>query len=81
MSCTRGCCRTQAEHLRSIGLATKELVRGNAADEKVARDLVAYKSLVDQGYEPKCMTGAYELARDATSSYEIEGKHPIDDVL
>ena len=78
MSCTRGCCRSQAEHFRSVNLAHKALVAGNQADEKCARDLVSYKTLVDQGYEPYKMTGAYELARDAKTAAEIEGRLPID---
>lgn len=81
MPCSRGCCNSAAEHFRSVAVATKALVATNRADEKVSRDLQAYKSLVDQGYEPHKMTGAYELARDATSAAEIEGRHPVADHL
>lgn len=81
MPCPCGTCPSYAAHMRSIGLATKALVAGNRADEKCARDLVSYKSLVDQGYEPVRCTGAYELARDATSAAEIEGRHPVADHL
>lgn len=81
MTCARGCCPDQRTHFRSVSMATRALVAGNRADEKCARDLVAYKSLVDQGYEPVRCTGAYELARDARSRHDIEGTHPIDEVL
>lgn len=75
MTCSRGCCPDQKTHFRSVALArTGELVRGNRADQKVARDMAAYRSLVDQGYEPHCMTGAYELARDAKTVNQIEGR-------
>lgn len=79
MTCSRGCCRSQAEHFRSVAVATRALVRANKADQEVARDLVAYKSLVDQGLKPYKMTGAYELARDARSAAEIEGRPDLDD--
>ena len=79
MTCPRGCCASMKEHLRSVSLATSgELVRVNRADDKVARDLVSYKALVDQGYEPYKCTGAYELARDAKSAAEIEGRLPLE---
>lgn len=81
MTCPCGTCPSYAAHMRTIAVATKALVAGNKADEKCARDLVAYKSLVDQGYEPQRCTGAYELARDAKSRWDIEGGHPIDEVL
>jgi len=74
MSCTRGCCATQAEHFRSIALTSGALVQGNLADRKLVKDLGAYKAMVDQGLEPKCMTGAYELQQTAKSAAEIEGR-------
>jgi hypothetical protein len=78
MSCTRGCCATQAEHFRSVRPAIKALVDGNRADQKLARDMKSYKAMIDQGLEPKCMTGAYDLERTATSAAEIEGRLPDD---
>ena len=77
MSCLRGCCASQAEHFSSVAVATRALVAGNLADKKLELDLRSYKAMVDQGLEPKCMTGAYELERTATSAAEIEGRLPI----
>lgn len=75
MPCQRGCCPTQADHYRSISLATSgELVRVNQAEQVLARDMAAYKTLVDQGLEPHKLTGAHDLARDARSAAQIEGR-------
>lgn len=80
MSCSRGCCPSPADHYRSVFLATSgELVRVNRAEEVLSRDMTAYKALIDQGLEPYRMTGAYELARDATSAAQIEGRPDDDD--
>lgn len=79
MPCARGCCRTQAEHFRSVAMATKALVDGNRRDAKLVKDLRAYKSMVDQGLEPCRTEGAWEL--QDKSVYEIEGRHPIDEYL
>lgn len=81
MTCPCGTCPSYAAHMRTIRPATKALVRGNKADQKVARDLIAYKALVDQGLEPHKLTGAYELARDAKSAAEIEGRVELPDAL
>lgn len=80
-TCPCGTCPSYAAHMRTIGVATKALVVGNQADARVTRDLVAYKSMIDQGLEPKCMTGAYELCRDAKSVNEIEGRPDIPEGL
>lgn len=78
MTCARGCCASQAEHFRSLALTTGALVRGNHADRKLERDMRSYKSMIDQGLEPKCMTGAADLEATATSAAEIEGRLPVD---
>lgn len=44
----------------------------------LSADLTAYKAMVDQGLEPKRMTGAHDLAQHATSAAEIEGGLPDD---
>jgi hypothetical protein len=73
MSCSRGCCPDQRSHFRSVAVA-RVLVEGNRADQKVARDRDAYRELKAQGYQPKRLDGAHELARDARSAAEIEGR-------
>lgn len=62
-------------------MATKALVSGNQADAECARDLLAYKSMVQQGLEPPNVTGAWELQQKAKTKYDIEGTHPIDEAL
>ena len=79
MTCARGCCATQAEHFRSVALTSGALVEGNLADRRLERDMRAYKAMVDQGLEPKCMTGAYELERTARTAAEIEGRLELPD--
>lgn len=77
--CTRGCCPSQAEHFRSVVLTSGALVTGNLADRRLERDMRSYKAMVDQGLEPKCMTGAYDLERTARSAAEIEGRLDLAD--
>lgn len=74
MSCPCGSCESYAAHMRSIGVATRALVTGNLADRRLERDMKSYKAMVDQGLEPKCMTGAADLEATATSAAEIEGR-------
>jgi hypothetical protein len=74
MSCFAGCCETNREHWRSIGFATKALVQGNRADQKLSRDLKAYRSMVEQGLEPCRTEGAWELQDH--SADVIEGRIP-----
>ena len=82
MPCARGCCDSQAEHFRSVFLASSgELVRVTKAEQKLSQDLTSYKAMIDQGLEPHKMTGAYELARDAKSAAEIEGRLELPDGL
>lgn len=78
--CVRGCCEgptpgaAQAQHYRSVTLATANLVIQNRRDRKLARDLHAYKSLTEDGLEPKRIDGMAELvARDAPA-HVIEGR-------
>lgn len=79
MSCARGCCTSQAEHFRSVALTGGALVTGNLADRRLERDMKSYRSMVDQGLEPKCLTGAYDLECTATSTAEIEGRLDLGD--
>lgn len=76
MACPCGECPSYADHMRSIAVATRALVDGNAADRRLERDLRSYKAMVDQGLEPKCMTGAHELETKANTAAEIEGRLP-----
>lgn len=76
MSCSIGCCETQAAHWKSIGFATRALVQVNQREQRLARDMTSYKAMVDQGLEPCVMDGAYALERDAINVDQIEGKLP-----
>lgn len=74
MACSRGCCNSQAEHWRSVRPAIRALIEGNRRDAKLARDLTAYRSMVDQGLEPRTTQGAWEL--QDRPRHEIEGTLP-----
>lgn len=74
--CARGCCSSQAEHFRSVALTSGALVAGNNADRRLLRDMRSYRAMIDQGLEPKCMTGAADLEATARSVAEIEGRLP-----
>lgn len=77
--CSRGCCvgpKAQAEHFRSVALA-RTLPDANRADRRLARDRDAYRALKDQGYQPARLDGAHDLARDARSVAEIEGRPEV----
>lgn len=74
MICPCGGCSSYAAHMRTIAVATKALVAGNRADAKLARDLTAYKSMVDQGLEPCRTEGAWELQDRPVDV--IEGRVP-----
>lgn len=72
-SCTRGCCPSPAAHFRSLRFLSQPTVAFNHREENLARDMDAYKRLLDSGLEPKGITGMYDLERDATSESEITG--------
>lgn len=72
--CARGCCNSQAEHWRSVRPAIRALIEGNRRDAKLARDLQAYKSMVDQGLEPCRTEGAARLQDQPVDV--IEGRIP-----
>lgn len=76
MTCARGCCPTPKEHFRSVALTGGALVAGNNADRRLLRDMRSYRSMIDQGLEPKCMTGAADLEATARTAAEIEGRLP-----
>jgi hypothetical protein len=44
----------------------------NEREKQLGKDLAAYKSLRQQGIQPKCIDGSADLATRATTSYEIE---------
>lgn len=76
MSCSRGCCPTQADHYRSVvvrPLPTPESKR----ETQTGRDLDAYKRLAESGQSPKTFVGAADLERDARSPIEVKLGHVI----
>jgi hypothetical protein len=74
VTCVRGCCPSQAEHFRSVVLSRGALADLNRREAKLSRDMVAYRSMVDQGLEPHTLTGAHEM-QDASAD-QIEGRMP-----
>lgn len=81
MSCSRGCCTSQAEHYRSVHAAPKmrEVGRGHQADTALEYDRAAYRAMKKQGLQPPQLRGAYDLSRRATSEAEIRLGQVIDE--
>jgi len=83
------CSLSYREHLLGIGIAAKALPtravhrtpgqpdepawRTEARERRWAKDMPAYKALVDQGYEPVSIDGADRLAATAKTENEING--------
>ena len=70
MSCTRGCCASQADHYRSV------VVRMPSPQQQAARaevaDMDAYARLRKDGVQPKQIAGAAKLEREADSVHEVQ---------
>jgi hypothetical protein len=76
MSCPRGCCSSTKEHLRSISFTWKAAPQVNARERILSRDLAAYKSLTEDGLEPKGIDGMHELVTRDAPAHVIEGQPP-----
>ena len=81
MPCSRGCCATQAEHYRGVALSppTAEVNYRRAKDRALNADMAAYKELRRQGVQPKNVNGSANLARDASTTFEIESGRILPD--
>lgn len=76
MSCTRGCCETQADHYRGVvfGVGPQpETLR----ERKLDKDLDAYKNAAATGTKLRSVDGAAELTSLAQSPVEIDRGHLI----
>jgi hypothetical protein len=76
VSCARGCCATQADHFRSVAVATKALVQENRREQVLSKDLGAYRRMIDSGLEPQRIDGCAELEARQAPAHEIEGGLP-----
>jgi hypothetical protein len=79
MTCVRGCCPTQAEHYRSLSVQKPAAADRRRRDYALGADLVAYKALRRQGFQPPRIDGSYDLTRRATSEAEIRLGQVISD--
>jgi hypothetical protein len=80
MSCSRGCCASFGEHVRSLRVALPT-EQGQAVKSEQA-DLEAYRRLRETGAQPKTYRGAAELERGASTLHEVEhGNIVTDDKL
>lgn len=70
MTCSRGCCESQAQHYRSIEISST--FRTVDPDVKFAKDNSAYRELRKQGYQPKTIAGAADAQDRAQSKWELE---------
>lgn len=71
MSCSRGCCASFKEHVRSIKViaAPSATSRG---ESQLSRDLDAYQRMTASGVQPPNVYGAAELERGAEARHEVE---------
>ena len=79
MPCSRGCCPNQAEHFRGVQVQRPAAAERRIADGALAADLVAYKALRQQGYQPPKIDGSYDLTRRAVTEAEIRLGQVISD--
>lgn len=71
MSCSRGCCASFAEHVRSIKVIAAPTAQ-SSRESQLSRDLDAYKRLTATGVQPPNVYGAAELERGAEARHEVE---------
>jgi hypothetical protein len=74
MSCSRGCCETQAAHYKSLVFATAPL--SNAIREGTKQfdaDMEAYPILRKEGFQPAQVTGSAALLKAEAPRHVIEG--------
>jgi hypothetical protein len=85
-----GCTRNYRDHLVGFGLTAAAIpsravnrtpgapdepaIRTRRRERQLVRDRDAYKVLRQQGYHPRSVRGAHELAQTATSDGQIEGR-------
>lgn len=77
MSCSRGCCPSQAAHYRGIALSGPSSKR--QAERQESSDMDAYKRLRASGVQPKQIAGAAELEKFASTHHEVEHANIITD--
>lgn len=56
-----------------------EAARVKAGDKQLDKDRAAYKALRHQGYQPRTVDGAAELAARAEDRFDVERGHLIRD--
>lgn len=86
MPCSRGCCDSFADHVRSISIAAAALpnraggiIAGNQADAQLGKDRDAFKRFRDAGIQPSRIDGAADLEKRAGSQVEVERNVVLDD--
>lgn len=79
MPCSRGCCDTQLEHYRSIGIAAaalpnrrKTIVDINRKDRQLDKDRGAYKRLRRDGTQPPQINGSAALETRAEVRDQVD---------
>lgn len=79
MACSRGCCASPADHYRSLSVQRPAASARRRRDFALGADLVAYRALRRQGFQPPRIDGSYDLTRRATSEAEIRLGQVIDE--
>lgn len=77
MACPKGCCPDYRTHIHAIQVGTFP-TQPTYTDRKWDLDMAAYKRLRADGLQPKDITGAYTLEREARNEVEITLGHPVD---
>lgn len=75
MSCTRGCCATEAEHYKSVAMQSAPTGKANDRDRLLSANLDAYYRLRQQGLHPPQIDKSCVLERRASDQFEINAGH------
>lgn len=76
--CPRGCCRSARDHFRSIRTIGEGTRHENRRERTLSKDLAAYRSLTEDGLEPKRIDGCAELVGRDAPRHVIEGNLPVE---
>lgn len=84
--CSRGCCSSFAEHVRSVAFAPSTMpnrhpnaVEKNRMEARWERDMPAFKRLCESGVEPTTTEGCADMEARAETRVEVEQNQVIED--
>jgi hypothetical protein len=74
MSCSRGCCATQAEHYKSLVFQASPMTDAiRQGTKRFDADMDAYATLRSEGIQPQQVGGSADLLKREIPKHVIEG--------